>query len=350
MRPHLPSQLGSRLPTGPAVAKLRYSLAGLLLVVGIGVGGYVWIADFSPFDALYQTVLTVTTIGFQEVNPMGRDGRAFTIVLSIVGVTMVLFVMGSAATVIFEGDVRRDWGAWRMTRQIDALRDHVIVCGAGRVGREVVRELAARHREFVIVDRRPESVGICLAEGWPVVEGDASNHDVLRQAGADRASGLVVATDSDAQNTFITLTAKGVNPSLYVVARSADPEAEATFAQAGADRVISPTTIAGRRMALAIVHPSVVDFAETVLRGGGDEPVIAQIDISAGAAWEGMTIAQAFAERPTRVLGLRAAGGPLDVAPSGRQELAAGMSLMVYGRTEEIEALSSFTGAPIDRR
>ena len=227
---------------------------------------------------------------------------------------MVLFVMGSAATVIFEGDVRRDWGAWRMTRQIDALRDHVIVCGAGRVGREVVRELAARHRDFVIVDRRPESVGICRAEGWPVVEGDASNHDVLRAAGADRASGLVVATDSDAQNTFITLTAKGVNPNLYVVARSADPEAEATFAQAGADRVISPMTIAGRRMALAIVYPSVVDFAETVLRGGGDEPVIAQIDISAGAAWEGMTIAEGV--RGATDPGVRAARGR---RPSGRR-------------------------------
>lgn len=340
MRPHPRHRIGSLLPTGPALAKLRYGLVGLLMVVGLGVGGYVWIADFSAFDALYQTVLTVTTIGFEEVNPLERDGRIFTIVLAIVGVGAVLFVFGSAGAVIFEGDLRRDLGAWRMTRQLEALRGHIIVCGAGRVGREVADELALRHSAFVIVDRNAKALGICRAAGWLVVEGDASNRDVLHEAGADHAAGLVVATESDAQNTFITLTAKGLNPDLSVVARVADPESEATLLQAGVDRVISPTSIAGRRMAVASLHPSVVDFAETVLGGGEDEPVLAQIDIGDGARWCGMTIAEAFAEQEVRVLGLRLATGSLDVAPRHSQHLGAGMSLMVYGLPEQIESIA----------
>ena len=347
----LRARLESVLPAGPAFAQLRYSFLGLMLVVGLGVAGYVWIADFPPFDALYQTVLTVTTIGFQEVNPMGQGGRIFTIFLSIVGVGAVLFVFGSAAALIFEGDLKRDLGAWRMSKNIDALQDHVIVCGAGRVGREVASELAARRSDFVVIDASPAALAVCEKANWLTVEGDASSVDVLQRAGVARAKGLVVATHSDAQNTFILLTARGLNPDLYIVARSADPESEANLFQAGADRVISPTTIAGRRMALATLHPSVVDFAETVLRGGGsvgdgvnqeERLLLAQIDIMPGAPWDGMTVAQAFADHRVRVLGIRSADGELTVAPSRAFPLSQGIALMIYGRSDEIEELSAY--------
>ena len=348
-------RLQALLPTGPAFAQLRLSFLGLMLVVGAGVAGYVWIADFPPFDALYQTVLTVTTIGFQEVNPMGQGGRIFTIFLSIVGVGAVLFVFGSAAALIFEGDLKRDLGAWRMSKHIDSLQDHIIVCGAGRVGREVASELADRRTGFVIVDASAEAIAACEIAGWLTVVGDASRHDILQRAGVHRAKGLIVATQSDAENTFIVLSARSLNADLYIVARSADPESETNLFQAGADRVISPTTIAGRRMAIATLHPSVVDFAETVLRGstsdGAATPdrersLLAQIEIMPGAPWDGTTISEAFAGRSVRVLGIRGPAGDLDIAPTGTVALARGVALMVYGRSDEIEELSAFAMAP----
>ena len=342
----LRDRLIALLPSGPSVGRLYYSVLGLVVVVGLGLAGYVWIADFTAFDALYQTVLTVTTIGFQEVNPMTQDGRIFTIVLSILGVGAVLFVFGSAAALIFEGDVKRDLGAWRMTKRIDALHDHVIVCGAGRVGREVAVELAARRSDFVIIDEDATARAACETAGWLYVSGDASSNDVLQRAGITRARGLIVATNSDALNTFIILTGRGMNPQINVVARLSDPESEAKLFQAGADRVISPTTIAGRRMAVASLHPSVVDFAETVLRGGPDKPVLAQIDVSAGAEWEGMSIGDAFAGCAVRVLATRNGAGALDIAPPGSFVLAQGDALMVYGPSDEIEALAAFAAAP----
>jgi voltage-gated potassium channel len=337
--------LEARLPTGPAVAQLRVSLGGLLVVVGAGVAGYVWIADFSAFDALYQTVLTVTTIGFQEVNPMGRDGRIFTIFLSIIGVGAVLFVFGSAAALIFEGDLKRDLRAWKMSKRIEAMRDHVVVCGAGRVGHEVASELAEQQSPFVIIDSDHGVLEGCHAAGWAAVAGDASDNQILRQAGIEHAKGLIVATQSDAENTFIVLTARGINPDVYVVARISDPQSDTKLYQAGANRVISPTAIAGRRMAIATLHPSVIDFAETVLRDGGNAPLLAQLDLAAGAPWDGVTIEDAFRGREVRVLGVRSRDGVLDVAPGGALLLTAGDALMVYGMSEAIQELAVWASA-----
>lgn len=337
--------LAGRIPAGPALRQLRFSLATLLLVVGTGVAGYVAIADFSPFDALYQTVLTVTTIGFEEIHPLDRDGRIFTIVLSILGVGAVVYVVGSAAALVIEGELKRDLEAWRMTKRIDALRDHVIVCGAGRVGREVAGELAARKHPFVVVDPDPAAFEACEG-GWFVLQGDASSNDVLSRAGIDRARGLIVATQNDAENTFIVLTAKGMREDLYIVARSAQPQSEAKLIQAGADRIISPTQLAGRRMAVATLHPALVDFAETVLHSDEASPVLAQLDIAAASHWDGVTIADAFGQRTIGVLGVRDPEGRLNVGPHGTERLRAGSALMVYGPPEEIEALSAFAGPP----
>ncbi len=325
--------------------QLRISVFVLLLMVSMGVAGYVAIADFSPFDALYQTVLTVTTVGFQEVNPLDRNGRIFTIILAVFGVGSVLYLVTAMAGLIVEGELKRDVEAWRMASRIDHLREHLIICGAGRVGVEVARELAQRGERFVIIDADAEAVEEAAAAGWLVIHGDASSNEVLQRAGIERAQALVVAASSDAENTFITLTAKGMQPDLYVLARSIEPQSEAKLRQAGADRVISPTAIAGRRLAVAALHPAVVEFAESMLGGQGTGEVLAQVDVRTASPWDGATLAEVLAGRPdVHVLGVRYKDGHLGVAPSSDSRIGGGDVLMVYGRTKVIEELTASEG------
>lgn len=331
-------------PVGPAVRRLRVSVGLLLLIVALGVVGYWAIAGFSLFDALYQTILTVTTIGFQEVAPLDRDGRAFTIVLAVLGVGSVFYLLTTVATLVLEGEVKRDLEAWRMGRQIDQLHAHFLICGAGRVGAEVARAMHERHEPFVVIDNDPDAF-TTLEPGWLSLTGDASRNDVLRRAGVERARGVVVATHSDAVNTFITLTVKAMNPSLYIVTRANEPESEPKLRQAGADRVIAPTQIAARRMAISVIHPAVADFTETVLRGADTGEILAQVNIQFGAELDGATIGAAFAERDhVQVLGVRHRDGRLDVAPTRTVALHAGDALMVLGTTHAIEDLSAAAG------
>ena len=330
---------------GPAVRRLIVSLLILLLVTLMGVAGYATIADFSLFDALYQTVTTITTIGFAEVHPLDTAGRAFTIVLAVFGVGSALYLLTAVASLVLEGDVRRDVEAWRMTNQIAALRDHYIVCGAGRVGSEVGRELVTRREPFVMLESDPAAAEACAAAGWLVIRGDASRNEDLERAGVARARGLIAATASDAGNTFITLTARAMNPRIYIVARSNEPESEPKLRHAGADRVITPPVLAGRRMAISVLHPSVVDFAETVMRGVETGEVLAQLEVEPGSAWDGARVGEALAlHAGVRGLGVRHADGRLDVPMRPEAMLRAGDAVLVFARTTALERLTEAMG------
>jgi voltage-gated potassium channel len=304
------------LPVGPAIRRLRLSVGLLLLIIVLGVVGYWAITDFTPFEALYQTILTVTTVGFQEVRPLDDAGRAFTILLAVLGVGSVIYLLTTVATLVLEGEVKRDVEAWRMGKRIDSLTEHYIVCGAGRVGAEVARAMQERSEPFVMIDISPEAIA-ALEDHWLALEGDASSNEILEMAGVRRARGVVVATPSDAENTFITLTVKAMNPSLYVVARSDEPESEPKLRQAGADRIIAPTVIAGRRLAVSVIHPAVADFTETLLHGTETGEALAQIDVQFGSALDGSDVGTAFEGREhLQVLGVRHRDGRFDVAPT----------------------------------
>ena len=326
---------------GPATRRLFWALGLLLLTLAMGVIGYRVIEGFSAFDALYQTVLTVTTIGFQEVEPLNRDGRIFTIFLAIFGVGSALYLLSAVASILLEGDLRRDVEAWRMENRIERMSGHVIIAGAGRVGRGVADALAERDHDFVLIDSQQEAADALGAHGYAVMHADASNNDALEQVGLERARALVVATGSDATNTFIVLTAKGIRPSLYVVARAVETESQPKLRQAGADRVISPTAIAGRRLAISALSPALGDFAETVLRGGEATEVLAQIDVQTGSSVVGSSIADAFhGFDEVSVLGVRHANGRLAIAPARTLPLADGDAVLVIGETHAVDALS----------
>ncbi len=298
------------------------------------------IEGFSFLDALYQTITAVTTAGFGEINPLGSAGQVFTIIIIILGVIVILYVLTAVMQIAVEGELESILGARRMKKKIEALKDHYILCGFGRVGTEIARELTTRGVSFVIVDSNPEAIGRAQADDYLLVEGDATSDAVLREAGIERARGLLAASDSDAGNTFVVLTAKALRPDLYVVSRAGRTESRPRMERAGADRAISPYAIAGRRMALSALQPLMVEFIDTLARGGQEEQILAEIEISEESGLGGRTIEDVM--QPSGgavVLGVQRASGAIQVGPRGNTLLKQGDRLIVLGEEAELEAI-----------
>jgi voltage-gated potassium channel len=227
-----------------------------------------------------------------------------------------------------------------MKGRIDALRDHCILCGFGRVGQEVAREFDERGIPFVVIENNPDSLPLAAESGYLLIEGDATTDSVLERAGVRRASTLLAASDSDSGNTYITLTAKALNPNILVVARAGKRESEDRVRRAGADRVISPYVLSGRRMALSAIQPNMVDFIDTIA-GRNNEQILAEIEVTEESGLFGLYIRHVLesSERVT-VLGLQRPNGDLIVGPREDVRLEAGDRLMVVGPEHEVSDLS----------
>jgi voltage-gated potassium channel len=315
--------------------------AGLLLSLGVfGVVGYMVIEGWSFIDALYMTVISITTVGFEEAHPLSDGGRIFTVFLILFGVGAALYIFTSLVAVVLEGELGLFLGVRRMKARIDALRDHYILCGFGRVGEEIARQFEARRIPFVIVESNREALERCRRHDYLLIEGDASSDAVLLEAGIERARSLLAISDSDSGNTYITLSAKALNPNVFVVARVGQPVSEERMRRAGADRVISPYTIGGRRMALSSLQPLLVDFVDTLATGRHGEQVLAELEVTEESGLAGMTIEECFRACPdATLLALQKPTGAIQVGPRGTTTLASGDRLMVLGTEEELEAL-----------
>jgi len=318
----------------------RLALASALafLVMTVGVAGYMALEGWGFLDALYMTVITVTTVGFREVRPLTEGGRVLTVGIALAGVGVLFYALWSLVQAVVEGELALFLGRRAMRGELEKLRDHFILCGFGRVGEAIGREFVAHGVPFVVVENNPEAVERARRRGYLVVEGDASRDEVLLQAGIQRARGLLAASDSDAGNTFIVLTAKALRPDL-VVARAAHPESEPAMRRAGADRVVSPYTLAGRRMALAALQPLLAEFMEVLPSRTGAQ-VVAELEVTAQSGLAGRTLAQALAPcRGVLPLGLQRGDGQVMVAPSPETVLAEGDRLILLGREAELEAI-----------
>ena len=324
----------------------RLAIGGIaaLILWTVGIAGYMAIEGFSFLDALYQTITAVTTAGFGEINPLGSVGRVFTIVIIILGVLVILYVLTAVMQIAVEGELESILGARRMKSKIEALKDHYILCGFGRVGEEIGREFSERRITFVVVEANPEAIERAQQRGHLLVIGDASADATLLAAGIQRARGLLAAADSDAGNTFIALTAKALRPDLLVIARAGYPESEPRLLRAGADRVISPYSQAGRRMVLTALQPIVLDFFDTLAARGGQ--ILAELEISAASGLADQTIHDALHTCPSAiVLALRKASGDIQVGPHADTTLAEGDRLIVLGEESELEGIRSQVGA-----
>jgi voltage-gated potassium channel len=311
-----------------------------LIVWAVGTVGYMTIEGFSFLEAVYQTITAVTTAGFGEINPLGSGGRIFTIIIIILGVIVILYVLTAVMQIAVEGELENVLGVRRMKGKIEALRDHYILCGFGRVGEEIIRDFIARDVPFVIVDSNPEAIERARKHDYLLVEGDATSDAVLLEAGIQRAYCLLAASDSDSGNTYIVLTAKALNPRLFVVARAGQAASTTPMLRAGADRVISPYSIGGRRMALSALQPLMVDFIDTLAAGHHGEQILAELEASKESGLAGMTIEGCFQACPgATVLALQKASGAIHVGPRGATVLELNDRLIVLGDEAELECL-----------
>jgi voltage-gated potassium channel len=324
--------------------RLRLALTVLACLMVAGTVGYL-ILGFGLLDAIYQTVTTVTTVGFREVQPLSDAGIVFTIVLILLGVGTALYALGVLIQTLVEGDLHDVFGRRRMERKIADIERPVIVCGFGRVGREIARDVADAGAAPVIVDRDAERLE---SSPYPTVVGDATDDGVLRRAGLDRARALVAALDTDAGNLFVTVSARSLRPDLFIVARVRVDESIEKLRRGGADRVVNPQSIGGARMAAFVLQPHVTEFLDVVMHDRDIEFRLEEVTVAANSPIVGDTLreAQIRARTGALVLALRAADGEFSTNPSPDARLGGGQVLIAIGTPTELSALEELAAGP----
>jgi voltage-gated potassium channel len=325
-----------------ALRRIESALLALGVIVVAGVLGYMVFEGWSFIDALYMTVITLTTVGYREVRPLDTAGELWTMALLITGVGTLFYAAVSSVELVVEGTIRGYFGRRRMQAAIGKLQGHYILCGYGRVGRQVAREFARDDVPFVVVDQGPGITEECVAEGYLALLGEASDDDVLERAGVRRARGLVAAVDSDAENVFVVLSARKLNPKLNIVARASSDESAAKLEMAGADRTLSPYAVGGRRLASLATQPLIVDFLDIVTRGEhGIEFRLEEFGVPEDSFIAGNTIGELrIAERTGAIiLATRNKEGTFDTTPSASDRIRAGDTLVVLGTREQISRL-----------
>ncbi len=321
--------------------RLVWSLGALVAIVAIGVVGYMVIEGWSFLDAIYMTITTITTVGFREVHPLSDAGRIFSIFIIIGGVGGALYVLTNIVGYILEGQFGITMGRRRMKTKIARLKNHFILCGYGRVGQEIAQVFSEEGIPFVIIDNDEETVAKAEEAGYICLHADATGDETLKEAGIKRARGLVATVGSDATNTYIALSARGMRPDLFIEARSSGVEAEDKLNRAGADRVISPHAIGGRRMAMLALRPAVVDFIDTVTYGRGRELQLENADVGSGSSLIGKTMQEARRQAGITILAMRKSSGKLIANPPEEELIEDGDRLIVIGTKKHLAALES---------
>ncbi|MDP6776690.1 MAG: potassium channel protein [Candidatus Latescibacteria bacterium] len=330
---------------------VRFSIAFLLLVAILAGGtiGYSWIEEWPVEDSLYMTVITVTTVGFGEVKPLSPAGRQFTILLLILSIATLGYSVTTLIGFIFEGQIVQAMRGRRMERAIASLKDHYIICGCGVVGREVALEFLQAGVPFVVIDRDPKTAELGRGVQVLFIEGDADRDEILYDAGIERAKGLVSALRQDGDNIYVVLTARQLNPKLTIVARAAEEGTTEKLLRAGADRVICPYQIAGRRMASVILRPSVMSFLDVVVEGGDVTMRLEEVRVESSSPLVGKRLGESgIGERTTaKILAIQDPGGAPRTDPSGRVSvskvvISEGDSLVALGDEDQLRTLRGF--------
>lgn len=325
------------VPPGGGSRRLRFGLVGMVLVLLGGTAGYMAFG-FSPLDAVFQTVVTVTTVGFGEVHPFGTGEKVFTIVLILVGVGTAGYTFSVLVEHLVEGYFADQIGRRRMERQIRDMSGHVVLCGWGRVGTAIARYLRSLNTDVVVVDSSSERIATVAG---PAICGDATDEEVLAAAGIERACALVTALNADADNLYVTLTGRSMCPAIFIVARASSDAAVPKLLQAGANRVVNPQDLGGARMAALAVQPEVAEFLDVVMHDGGLEFRLEQVEVPAGSvmAGESLRSARVHAHTGALVLALRHPGEGFVTNPPPEEVIRVGDVLVVVGNQAQIDSL-----------
>ncbi len=327
--------------------QLQMALFCLFVLIAMGVLGYCQLEGWTPLDSLYMTIITLTTVGFGEVHPLSQAGRVFTVGLIMIGIFLVTWVAASLVSLIVSEELRMSMRMKRMQRDIAKLTNHFIVCGHGRMGRQACQDFRQAGVPFVVVDNDPEEIARLGERDILYVHGDATEDEVLQAAGIERARALIAVAANDAENTFIVLTARKLNPDLLIVARSVEQSAEAKLLAAGADRVICPYTIGGRRIAVAALRPSVMEFLETVMHLDSTDLAVNEYLVTAGSPLVGRSVVESAVRQRTGAVVLAVKhvhDSQLDTHVDPEHPLEAGDVLIALGTVEQLEKLAELAG------
>ena len=324
---------------------VRFRLAAILLaiVIAVGVTGYRLIDGWNLLDSFYMVIITISTVGYTEVHPQGAAGRLFTSGLIVVGVGTMLYGFGVFAETLADNAFGRYRRERQLQRDLDRLRDHFIICGYGRIGTQIVAEFEDHGVPYVVIDQTEEALERVRAEGRLHIEGDASKEDILKQAGIERARGLISAVDSDERAVYIVLAARALNPNLYIVARAGRPDSIRRLELAGASRTISPYIMAGHRMAELAIRPAMVDVIDTLHHG---EAGIGVEEMMVGSQVSGKSLDAAglLAPEAAKVLAVRKRDGSVNVNPPATLALEDGDLVIALGTEDQLFATAAKLG------
>lgn len=321
------------------VVNITVAFVGLLF---LGTFGYMTLTDCSFLDGLYMTVITITTVGYGEIVPLDAAGRIFTLILILTGVSFVLYVLGLITEAVVEGSLRRYYGRVNMEKKIAQLRDHYIICGFGRIGKVICQELATNKRPFLVIDHSHDELEAIKEAGYLYIDGDASDDKVLLEAGVIRARGLVSVVDTDAANVYIILSARGLNPDLFILARSsAERNAETKLLRAGANKVISPYFIGASRMAHLLVRPTVIDFIDLAVHEGELGLRLEEVRVSADSALCNVALQDSGIRKEFDliVVAIKRIEGKMLFNPTPQTTILPGDTLILLGEYEHIKTL-----------
>ncbi len=325
------------------------ALLFLLTIVFIGTWGYVLLEHASILDAFYMTIITLTTVGYKEVFPLDEWGRIFTIFIIFFGMGTVIYLAGSVTQIIVEGELRKILGRRKLENKIKSLRNHIIVCGYGRIGEVVCKEIQAHgNTEIVIIENAPQVLTKLEEAGYLYIPGDATEDDSMMRAGIKWAKGLISVLNSDANNVYITLTARNLNPDIFIVARSSSPLSERKLIQAGANKVISPHYLGGKRMAQILLRPTVTEFIDFALHDPSIELSLGEIPVKEKSVLDGVSLLESGIRQRLDliIVAIKKSSGKMLFNPRSETIIEAGDTLIALGNKYNLTKLEEL-GNPV---
>ena len=324
----------------------RKVVRGLVMLVGIlilGTSGYVAIEGWEIIDAVYMTVITITTVGFREVRDVSEAGRIFTLIIIFMGMGIMAYTLGMVAQVMVDFQVRSIFGRRKLGSKIKSLKNHYIVCGYGRIGRIIAQELKENGIPLLVIDNNPESKQALDSNEIPYIIDDATSEDILLEAGIERAKGLVAVVLSDADNLFITMSGRVLNPELFILARTDEDHARRKLLRAGANHVVMPYRIGGQKMAHTIIRPAVTEFLEFTVDDQDMDLKMEELLVGEKSRLDGVTLAESSIRQEMNIIivAIRKKDGGMKFNPSSESRIEMGDTLIALGHSNDLGRLSS---------
>ena len=323
--------------------KPRFSLLMLFGIIALGTCGYYFVEHMPLFEAFYMTIITISTVGFAEVIPLSQAGRAITVIIIILGISVGAYTIGVLVRALVEGELVQILGRRKVQKQVSGLKNHFIICGFGRIGRIVCSELAADQIDFVVIEQEPSVIEHIEARKYLYLEMDATTEEALMKAGIMEAKGIVTAVNSDANNVFITMTAKSLRPDVFVLARASEEKNEPKLFRAGATRVVSPYLIGGRRIAQMLKKPTVVDFVDIAMMGSQLGLMMEEAKIGDNSSLIGKSLinSQLRKDYGVIIVAIKKQSGDMIFNPMPSETLEAGDIIVVLGKKEDLRRMNS---------